>query len=305
MPEAERLMLIASPLLERTAAFDRALALAKAQGVALHVVAFDYVEALATAGLVNEQALREIKDGYLDRHREWLEQQAVAMRHSGVQVTQEVIWVRRPLDEIMEHIREMKPSLVIKDLEHQSWLSRAMFTSLDEHLLRDCPISLHLVARMTHAIPRKILAAVDPFRLEEQHDGLNDRIIATAEKLAQQCNADLHLLYAYDLSGVFGWDSDMAFSSEAHAQIYDLDKDAFDRLAARFGVPADRKHLLMGNPAKVIEAFSRAHGFDVIVMGTVHRSAMSKWLGSTTEQVAHHLQTSLLTVSPRADRPKE
>ncbi|MCS3471582.1 universal stress protein E [Pseudomonas sp. JUb42] len=303
MSKVERLLLVASPLMERTPAFDRALALAKAQAAALHIVAFVYVEALATAGLVNDQALHEIKEGYLAGHREWLEQQAVAMRHSGVQVTQEVVWVRRPFDEIMEHIREMKPSLVIKDLERQSWLSRVMFTSLDERLLHDCPVSLHLVAQVTHAIPRKILAAVDPFRPEEQHDGLNDRIISTAEKLAQQCNADLHLLYAYDLSTVFGWESDMAFSSEAQAQIYDLDKEAFDHLADRFGVPADRKHLLMGNPAKVIEAFTRAHGVDVIVMGTVHRSAMSKWLGSTTEQVAHHLQSSLLTLNPRADMP--
>ncbi|WP_414705953.1 universal stress protein [Pseudomonas sp.] len=291
-------MLIASPLMKRTPAFDRALALAKAQDAALHIVAFDYVEALATAGLVNEQALREMKEGYLDRHRDWLEQQVVPMRRSGVHVTHEVSWVTRPLDEIMAHIREMKPSMVIKDLEHQSWLSRAMFTSLDERLLRECPVPLHLVAHLTHAIPRKVLAAVDPFRPEEQHDGLNDRIIFTAEKLAAQCNADLHLLYAYDLSSVFGWDSDMAFSSEAQEQIYASDKDAFDSLAARFGVPPDRKHLVMGNPAKVIETFIRTHGFDVVVMGTVHRSALNKWLGSTTEQVAHHMETSLLTISP-------
>jgi universal stress protein E len=298
MSQPERLMLIASSLTQRTPAFDRALALAKAQDVPLHIVAFDYVEALATAGLVNEQALREMKEGYLERHREWLEEQIAPMRKSGVHISHEVIWVTRPLDEIMVHIREMAPSMVIKDLEHQSWLSRVMFTSLDERLLRECPVNLHLVAKVTHAIPRKILAAVDPFRPEEQHDGLNESIIATAEKLAAQCNADLHLLYAYDLSYVFGWESDMAFSSDVHEQIYTTDKDAFDHLAQRFGVPPERKHLVTGNPAKVIEAFTRTHGIDVVVMGTVHRTTLSKWLGSTTEQVAHHLETSLLTVNP-------
>lgn len=299
MSQTERLMLIASSLMERTPAFDRALALAKAQDAALHIVAFDYVEALATAGLVNEQALREMKEGYLVRHREWLEQQAVAMRKSGVHITQEVSWVTRPMDEVMLHIREMKPSMVIKDVEQSSWLTRAMFTSFDERLLRDCPVPLHLVAKVAHALPRKIVAAVDPFRPGEQYDGLNDRIISTAEKLAAQCDADLHLLYAYDLSYVFGWETGVAFSSEVQEQMYTSDKDAFDDLADRFGVPPDRKHLVTGNPAKVIEAYTRTHGFDVVVMGTVHRSKLSTWLGSTTEQVARHLETSLLTVNPR------
>lgn len=299
MSQTERLMLIASSLMERTPAFDRALALAKAQDAALHIVAFDHVEALAMAGLVNEQALGEMKEGYLMRHREWLGQQAVAMRKSGVHITHEVSWVTRPMDEIMVHIREMKPSMVIKDVEHSSWLTRAMFTSTDERLLFDCPVALHLVAKVAHALPRKILAAVDPFRPEEQYDGLNDRIISTAEKLAAQCDADLHLLYAYDLSYVFGWETDMAFSSEVQEQVYTSDKDAFDHLADRFSVPPERKHLVTGNPAKVIESYTRTHGFDVVVMGTVHRSKLNTWLGSTTEQVAHHLETSLLTVNPR------
>lgn len=298
MSQTERLMLIASPLMEKTPAFDRALALAKAQDAPLHIVAFDYVEGLATAGLVNAQALHEMKTGYVSRHREWLEQQAMPMRHSGIQVTTEVNWVVKPLEEIRAHVQEMNPSMVIKDLEHVSWLTRAMFTTLDERLLRECPVPLHLVSQVQHATPRKILAAVDAFRPEEHHDGLNNRIISTAEKLAAQCNAELHLLYAYDLSYVFGWESDMAFSSEVHEQIYRSDKDAFDHLADRYGVPPDHKHLVTGSPAKVIESFIKTHGFDVVVMGTVHRKS-SKWLGSTTEQVAHHLQTSLLVVNPR------
>ncbi len=50
-----RFMLVASPLMEHSPAFDRAAALAKAEDAALHIVAFDYLEGLATAGLVNEK----------------------------------------------------------------------------------------------------------------------------------------------------------------------------------------------------------------------------------------------------------
>lgn len=58
MTNPQRLLLIASPLMRRTPVYDRAAALAKAKGMPLHIVAFDYLEGLATAGLVNEQAWR-------------------------------------------------------------------------------------------------------------------------------------------------------------------------------------------------------------------------------------------------------
>lgn len=299
MSDLDRLMLIAPSILKKTPAFSRAQALAKAQDAPLHIVAFDYVDSLATGGLVNERALEDMREGYLIRHREWLEQLALPMRHMGIHVTTEVLWLQRPLDELMEHIRELKPSMVIKDLEHESWLTRILFTSLDVRLLHDCPVPLHLVADVEHSLPRKIVAAVDPFRLDEQYEDLNESIIAAANKLATQCNAELHLLYAYDLSYMFGASGDMDFTNEVIEGVYATEREAFDRLASRFGVPDTCKHLILGSPARVITTFARSEAVDVTVMGTVHRGPGRKWLGSTTEHVAHHLPGSLLAVNPR------
>lgn len=64
--------------------------------MALHIVAFDYVEGLATAGLVNDQALAVMREGYVQQHREWLETQALPMRRNGVTVTTEVVWCSSP-----------------------------------------------------------------------------------------------------------------------------------------------------------------------------------------------------------------
>jgi universal stress protein E len=298
MVDSERLMLIASPIMHKTPAFDRASALAKAKDASLHIVAFDYVDGLATAGLVNEKALAELREGYVERHRQWLEEQAEGIRQTGVHVTTEVVWVMRAFMEIMVHIRELNPSMVIKDLEHESWITRAMFTSLDLRLMHECPAPLHLVSRVTHAKPRKVLAAVDPFRPDEQFDDINGEIIATAEKLAAQCGAELHLLYAYDLSYVFAAGGYEAFSSHLTQSLYETEESAFRRLVERFGVPEDRQHLVMGRPARQIEEFVRSEGIDVVVMGTVHRRHTVRLLGSTTEQVAYHVPCSLLTVNP-------
>lgn len=128
MSEQARFMLVASPLMENSPAFDRAAALARAEDAALHIVAFDYLEGLATASLVNEQALEQMRLGYVERHRQWLEEQARPMRKLGVTVTTEVVWVQNPLQEILTHLKEQPMALLIKALEHQSRLSRVFFT---------------------------------------------------------------------------------------------------------------------------------------------------------------------------------
>ncbi|WP_426139028.1 universal stress protein [Pseudomonas sp. DWP3-1-2] len=302
MSDKERLLLVASPLMHRTPAFERAAALAHVKGASLHIVAFDYVEGLATATMVDQQALQEMREGYLSRHRQWLEDQAEHMRTYGaktnvdVTITAEVLWVQRPLEEILNYVQEMNPSLVIKDLEHESLLTRALFTTLDLHLLRDCPAPLHLVTKLQHGVPRKILVAVDAFRTDEQIEALNDEIIQIARKLALQCDAELHLLYAYDLSHIYSGPDGGGFSTVIGLDSYEAQGKAFSRLADDFGVPAESRHFIMGAPAKVIEAFAKAHDIDVIVMGTVSRRGSRRLLGSTTEQVAYHMPSSLLAV---------
>ncbi|RAU42327.1 universal stress protein [Pseudomonas sp. RIT412] len=293
-------MLIAPPLMQRTPAFDRAAALAKVKSAALHIVAFDYVEGIASAGLVNETAIKEVREGYLHSHRQWLDEQAKGIHHMGVQITTEVMWVKRPQEEILTHVRDMKPAMVIKDLQHESWLTRALFTTLDMRLLYDCEAPLHLVAKVQHGIPRKIVAAVDPFRLDDQFERLNDRIIRMAEQLASQCDAQLDLLYAYDLSYIYALDGGFGYQPSVMDELYDNEMQVFHRLADRFGVPADRRHMITGNPARVIESFMTDNAVDVVVLGTVHRDAMNKLLGSTTEQLANHLPSSLLTINPRS-----
>lgn len=299
MTDTERLLLIATPLLNRTPAFDRAASLAKAKSAALHIVAFDHVDGIASAGLANETAINEMREGYLRGHRDWLEEQATGIRHLGVEVTTEVLWVQHPLEEMLTHICDIQPSMVIKDLHHESWLTRALFTTLDMRLLHDCPVPLHLVGKVQHGLPRKILAAVDPVHPDDQFNHLNERIITAAEILATQCDAQLHLLFAYDLSYIYALDGGLGYAALAIDDLYKTESEAFAELANRFGVPEDRRHMIVGNPAKVIESFMLSAGIDVVVMGTVHRDVAHKLMGSTTEQLAHHLPSSLLTVNPR------
>ncbi|GGU73841.1 universal stress protein [Pseudomonas laurentiana] len=303
MSMQKRLMLVSSPLMKAGPAFDRAAALAKARDEPLHIVAFDYVEGLATAGLVNDQALQQMREGYVERHRAWLEDQARPMRKIGVEVTTEVVWAEQVLPEILVHLREEPIDLVVKEVEHESRLMRAMFTTLDVHLLRECKVPLHFVCKTRNALPRKIVAAVDPFHPDDQYTGFNDRIIYEALKLAMQCKAEMHLLYAHDLSsmgtGEYGFSTgSMLFSSSLAQKVYDIQGNSFNELAERNGIPAENRHMIVGNPAKVLASFAETREIDVIVMGRVHRRGASKSFGSTVEDVLYRMPSSVLVITP-------
>ncbi|CAB5605122.1 universal stress protein [Pseudomonas asiatica] len=303
MDNPQRLLLIASPLMRRTPVYDRAAALAKAKGMALHIVAFDYLEGLATAGLVNDQTLAVMREGYVQQHREWLETQALSMRRNGVTVTTEVVWVQHPLDEILVHLREQPFAMLIKAFEHEPWWARAMFTSLDIQLLRETRIPLHLVHQASHALPRKILAAVDLSRPEDQFEGFNDQIISEALKLALQCNAQIELLYAYDLGSMYldsggSREHSFLFDSNLAQTLHEAQSEAFQALAERNGIAAEHRHLRLGDPAKVLALFMDNNDIDVLVMGSYHHRGIGWFIGSTAERVLHRLSSSVLVISP-------
>ncbi|ANY86565.1 MULTISPECIES: universal stress protein [Pseudomonas] len=303
MDNPQRILLIVSPLMRRSPVYDRAAALAKAKGMPLHIVAFDYLEGLATAGLVNDQALAVMRDGYVQQHREWLETQALSMRRNGVTVTTEVVWVQNPLDEILVHLREQPFAMLIKAFEHEPWWVRAMFTSLDIQLLRETSIALHLVNKASHALPRKILAAVDLSRPEDQIQGLNDQIISEALKLALQCNAQIDLLYVYDLGSMYvdaggGREHSFLFDSNQLKTLHEAQSEAFQALAERNGIAVEHRHMRVGDPAKGLALFMENNDIDVLVMGSYHHHGIGWFIGSTAERVLHRLDSSVLVISP-------
>lgn len=303
MANSPRLLLIASPLMRRTPVYDRAAALAKAKGMALHIVAFDYLEGLAKTGLVNDQALAVMRQGYVQQHRGWLETQALSIRRTGVTVTTEVIWVQHTLDEILVHLREQPFAMLIKGLEHEPWWIRAMFTSLDIQLLRETRTPLHLVHKASHALPRKILAAVDLSLPEDQYAGFNDQIISEALKLALQCNAQIELLYAYDLGSMYldvedSLQHSFLFEANLSRTLHQVQGNAFQELAERNGIPVEHRHMRVGDPAKVLALFMENNDIDVLVMGSYHHHGVGWFIGSTAEQVLHRLNSSVLVISP-------
>ncbi|WP_095144181.1 universal stress protein [Pseudomonas sp. Irchel s3b6] len=299
MLKIQRLLFIAPTEMIRTPAFDRAQALASATGAMLHIVAFDYVNALAVAGLFDHDAMAQAREGYLQVHRHWLEQQARFERCKGGQVSTEVVWAKFSLAHVLEYVNDFQPDLVIKDTQRVPALDRAFHRPLDWLLLRDCPAPLHLVTSTEHPKPLTILAAIDLSHLEMLTEGLNDQILDLASTLAASCVATLHVLNVSNWSVVGDALMSVPTSSlddSLRKAVNDAQKEAFDVLAERYGIEKKHRHMLTGIPDQVIEHFARRNAFDMVVLGTTYRHGGNIFVGSTAESVLNRAPCSLMIV---------
>lgn len=294
MSQYQRLLLITGPSMRHTPALQRAVAIAEATGAALHIAVF--IDDFDIMSLM--RGSEKFRETCQQENQKWLKDEVELIRGRGVHVSSEVLTTRSALKEILQHVEEMQPDLVIKDVQHESALKRVFITPLDWQLLRDCPVAVHLVSEVSCPLPRVIVAAVDPSQPETQINEINDRIIQAANGLAMQCNAELHLLYACDPSLTHLSDAGAGavtmpgFSSEVRRSLH----KSFTALADHYGVPLDRQHFIAGPPTKAIADFAAHNRADVIVMGSAHREGLDKWVGSTTEHVLYKVPCNVLAI---------
>jgi nucleotide-binding universal stress UspA family protein len=134
--------------------------------------------------------------------------------------------------------------------------------------------------------PTRILAALD-FSAGAR------AALSVAIRLANQCSAELHLLYAVD----------PALGAAAGAVRLDLDAEILDemkKVVTATGLEASgtpRFHVVAGDAAQVILDIAARERADVIVLGT-HGHTVATWpgLGTTVEQVLRRSMISVLAV---------
>ncbi|AUM70334.1 MULTISPECIES: universal stress protein [Pseudomonas] len=302
MSQTQRLLLLAPDAMIRTPAFDRATELALALDLPLHIVAIDYLDLLSVAGLFAPEQVKQAREGYLETHRHWLWQQAELARRHGAEVTCEVVWGKDPYQALQHYIKEMPLALIIKDAQPEPAMKRIFFTPLDWRLLRDCPVPVHLVTDARHPRPRRILAIVDVLRSEDQDLVFNDRIVDAAVKLAEQCNAQVELLHAFDWTAVYASDMGIGalpLATGLYEALGEAQHEVFESLAERHGVEPRQRHFIEGTPLNSICTFAADHQIDVIVMGTTEHRGLDRRLGTTAELILQRAPCSVLAIKPQ------
>lgn len=297
MGQYQCVLLIAEPNLHPSPAMSRAVALAQTCKAQLHVRLF--AEPVPVVHVWEEKLDDANYQRYLRRYRRWVDDEVQRLSGLGIEATVEVVFTTHALLDILRAVEDLKPDLLIKDVTLEPVLKRVFITPLDCHLLRECTVPVHLVNQVRHSVPQRVVAAVDPFDPATQIRGLNETIIQAADALAQQCDATLHLLYAYDLSAAFNGDVPLVSGGWGVDMIEELRESlhlAFVNLADRHGVPPERRHFVMGLPVPVLSEFVEQYQADVVVMGTVHRVGIDRLIGSNTERALYSVPGSILAV---------
>lgn len=302
MSNFRKLFLIASPELRRTPAMDEAAALARTSGALLQMGLFDYSAAVNAIGQFDADGGAAAREGWLERRRRWLFAEAESLRGHGVPTTADVCWAHPLLEEMLAQIGEIRPDLVIKDLREEPALKRALLTPLDWQLLRLCPAPLLLVHHAGGALPKRVVAAIDPARVDAGSADFNEAILRMALAVALQAGAELHLLHALapmNALAVATPAGESFFSAELYDAFVAGQRAQFERYADAHGVPPERRHFLLGPPAIAVTEQAQRLGADLLVIGSIHRHGLDRLLvGSTAEQILDRLPCSLLAIKP-------
>lgn len=166
--------------------------------------------------------------------------------------------------------------------------------STSKRLIRKCPAAVWIV-KAEHLVPSKVVLAATDF------SDVSLKAVKEGLKIAQQSDAELHLLHIIDSKDV---PDVIAKIPKGDSLRQEINEEATRRLDAFLdSLNIDRTqvhaHLSWGTPWQEIRRIARHQAADLIVIGTVGRSGITGvLLGNTAEKILDTCDCSILTVKP-------
>ena len=290
------IMVIITEQLEQSAALLRAVSLARRMDAALRLRSFEYIKSLDKAASRGFDL-----PAYLAGRQAKLEQSVQRIAGEGVDIDAKVVWGSPIGERMLFEVLALRPELVLKDVPHTWDPSRTLLTGLDWHLLGKCPAPLMLVQPRSPSLPLRMVAAVDPLDDHGKPHELNDEILRTATRLAEQCGAELDVVNAFEYVPMSGeWEyAGLAPDLSLHGELRKVHAEGLYKLCKDHGVPPSHMHVLDGQATECIVRFATDRHADLVVVGSIYRTGM-KWLfmGSTAEGVFDTLPCDVLLIKP-------
>lgn len=287
------ILLIADPERESSAALRRARRIARHCGARLHLEVFDYRSVIATAGAVDraagERARRELDEG----RAAWLAARAHELAEEGLDVRTGLTWGGPVHEHVVARVMRRPPDLVVKDVALDTPLHEQLQpTALDWQLLRLCPVPLLLVSGAAEALPRRVIAALDP--MAPGGPALDEQILAAAAALAGACRASLHAAHAFE-----ALPAPARAEASAATDLRAVHRARFEAAAARRDIAPARRHFLEGAPEAALPGLAVDPAGDVLALATVSRAGRERIVvGSTIERLVGRLGCDVLAVKP-------
>jgi universal stress protein E len=269
-------------------AADQALWLARRAGASLTLL---HSSAADESWVAREGGYVWRPEGLEPDARRTLETVQAGLRARGaaceLEIVEETAWVA-----ITRRVLRGDIDLVLAGKRGQDQQALPPLGSLSMKLVHHCPGAVWILKPGSPVGVRRLLAATDLTPVGE-------RVIAWAGWLAELCQAELHVVHAFQRPLAVQLEGEEAVRQfEKHAAA-----EAVERIRARLAgldlalPPA--YHVGFDAPTRAILEGSRRLEPDVVVLGTVSRRGVAGFaLGNTAERLLGRLDRSLLTVKP-------
>jgi universal stress protein A len=124
----------------------------------------------------------------------------------------------------------------------------------------------------------------------------SDLVAAKGANLAKQNNASLSVVHVIEpLSFAYGGDIPMDFSS-VQEEIYKQAENQMRKLGAKWDIPEERQHIVIGRPESEIHTLAYDLGADLVLVGSHGRHGLALVFGSTANGVLHGANCDVLAV---------
>jgi universal stress protein E len=197
---------------------------------------------------------------------------------------------------ILHRARMIRADLVVVASEPRSAGDRLLLTNTDWELIRHCEMPLLLVKSARDYDKPVIVAAVDPYHTHAKPADLDLKLIDASAMFAQLLRGEAHVFHAAPpLTTAGPWiPGEIVELHQAQA------RSAFDDVAAKAGIAANRRHFTMGDVSSELCATIKELDARIVVMGAVSRSRLRRLLiGNTAERVLDQLMCDVLVLKPR------
>ena len=283
------------PLLQKAAALARQR---DASLQLVHVIALPYGPVVRAGNGVRSAFKRSMEES-----REALDELTRLPALRGLEIKTTVAWDYPASDAIVRQVLKQRPALLIAASQRHARLARVLLTNTDWDLIRNCPCPLLL--SKTRRMPARptVVAALDPFHAHAKPAGL-DTLILEAAVAAAGSPQRVRAFHAHEMPRL-----PIDGALEPYwVTMSDLDLAAYEggvrkalaTVAARSDIPEKNVVYERGDPASRLPRFAKRCRADVVVMGAVSRSGLTRlFIGNTAERVIDKLDCDVLIVKPR------
>jgi universal stress protein E len=239
-----------------------------------------------------------------------IRQRRVALRSiaSGLRLpagTECVVRWDYPIDEaIVRQVRKTKPDVLISESHRHGRLARLVLANTDWLLIRDCPCPLWFVRSKALTKSPRVLVAVDPRHAHAKPAKLDDRLLQAAADFTRQLGGRIGVVHAYQrfedaVPGVLRRPLRPRQPSIEARRFVATTNELVTTLAGKYGIDADECAVLEGTTEEVVATEADRRSTDVLVMGAVSRSLLTRpVIGNTAERVIDRVECDLFIVKP-------